>query len=192
FGLSIDAGGMLYVADTGNHRIRKISDSGLVTDLAGSGIAGYLDGPSGTAQFSSPNAVTVGPDGTVYVADAGNFRIRAISQSGIVSTLAGSGTTGYSNGQGTAAQFGGTFGVVADRAGDLYVPDRPANVIRKITPSGAVSTFSGNGARGHVDGPSSVAQFNGPQYLGGLDASGNLYALDTIDLRIRKIAPDGS
>lgn len=189
-GLTIDDGGTIYVADTGNHRIRSITSTGLVLDVAGSGREGYADGPSALAQFSSPNAVTVGPDGTIYAADAGNRRIRAISPSGVVSTVAGSGVAGYVNGVGTAAQFTVTGAVVADRAGNLYVPDRLNSVIRKITPAGVVSTFAGSGTRGHADGPSDIAQFNVPIRMG-VDATGNVYVVDTGDNRIRKVTPQG-
>ncbi len=191
FGLAVDAGGTLYVADTGNNRIRLISTSGLIVDLAGSGVTGFADGQSADAQFSSPNAVTVVPDGTVYVGDAGNLRIRAISPSGTVSTLAGSGQAGYVDGIGTAARFSSTGAVISAPDGTLYVPDASNNVVRKITPSGVVSTYAGTGRRGHVDGPASVAEFNAPMRGGGVDAVGNVYILDTGDNRIRKIAPDG-
>jgi len=192
FGLAVDLAGNLYVADTGNHRVRHISTSGLVLDLAGSGIAGYADGPAAEARFSSPNAVTVGPDGTVYVGDSGNLRIRAISPSGIVSTLAGSGQAGYVDGVGTIARFAGTGAIISGRDGTLYLPDAGNNVVRRITPDGVVSTYAGNGRRGHVDGPVGVAEFNVPMRGGGVDAAGNVYVLDTGDNRIRKVARDGT
>lgn len=192
FGLAVDSAGIVYVADTGNHRVRKIMPTGLVLDVAGSGTAGYADGPGAAAQFNSPNAVTVGPDGTVYVGDIGNLRIRAISPLGVVSTLAGSGNAGYRDGVGGEAEFGATGTVVADQAGNVYVTDRPNNVIRKVTPAGAVTTHSGTGVRGHTDGPPGVAQFNGPQRGGCVDRAGNFYVLDTVDNRIRRVAPDGS
>jgi sugar lactone lactonase YvrE len=192
FGLAVGAGGSVYVADTGNHRIRRISTTGLVSDLAGSGIAGFADGPSDAAQFSSPNAVTAGPDGTVYVGDTGNLRIRAIAPDGTVTTLAGSGQAGYIDAVGTAARFTATAAIISGPDGSLYLPDGANNVVRKITPAGAVTTFAGNGRRGHVDGPHGVAQLNAPVRGGGVDAAGNVYVLDTGDNRIRKIAPDGS
>jgi sugar lactone lactonase YvrE len=192
FGLAVGVGGALYVADTGNHRIRRISTTGLVSDLAGSGISGFADGPSDVAQFSSPNAVTAGPDGTVYVGDTNNLRIRAIAPDGNVTTLAGSGQVGYVDAVGTAARFTVTAAIISGPDGSLYVPDAANNVVRKITPAGAVSTFAGNGRRGHVDGPHGVAQLNAPTRGGGVDAAGNVYVLDTGDNRIRKIAPDGS
>ena len=192
FGLAVGAGGALYVADTGNHRIRRISTTGLVSDLAGSGVAGFADGPSDSAQFASPNAVTVGPDGTVYVGDAANLRIRAIGPDGRVYTLAGSGQAGYVDGVGAAARFTATAAIVSGPDGSLYIPDAANNVVRKISPAGIVTTFAGNGRRGHVDGPPGVAQFNAPTRGGGVDAAGNVYVLDTADNRIRRIAPDGS
>jgi len=191
FGLSVASNGTLYVADTGNQCIRRVGPTGLVSDVAGSGVDGYADGPAATAQFSSPNAVTVGPDGTVYVGDFGNLRIRAISPSGTVSTLAGSGVRGYVNGFGTAAQFAATGAVITDAAGNVYVPDPFNSVVRRITPAGVVSTFAGNGTRGHLDGPAGIAQFNSPMRGGGVDGAGNVYILDTADNAIRKITPAG-
>lgn len=192
FGLSVDRNGTVYVADTGNNRIRMIISSGLVLDVAGSGVAGYADGPAASAQFSAPNAVTVVPDGTVYIGDAGNLRIRAVSPAGTVTTLAGSGVAGYVDGVGTGAHFTATGTVISDGAGNVYVPDRQDNVIRKITPAGGVSTYAGSGVRGHQDGPATTAQFNSPQRGGGVDAAGNVYILDTGDYRIRKISPQGT
>jgi sugar lactone lactonase YvrE len=192
-GLAVDDGGFVYAADTGNHRVRSVTTSGLVLDLAGSGVPGYEDGPAASAQFSSPNAVTVTPNGTVYVGDAGNIRLRVINRSGFVSTLAGSGQAGYTDGAGTAAQFTGTGAIISGRDGMLYLPDAPTNVVRRITPDGVVSTYAGiPGKRGHVDGPPGVAQLNAPTRGGGVDAAGNVYVLDLQDSRIRKIAPDRS
>ncbi len=190
FGLAVDGGGTVYVADTGNHVIRSITTTGLVLDLAGSGIEGYADGPRAVAQFSSPNAVTVGPDGTVYVGDAGNLRIRAVAPSGIVSTLAGSGEAGYLDGIGDQAQFAVAGAIVADPSGTLYMPDRFNSVIRKITPGGVVTTYAGSAVRGHRDGPLLTAQFNVPMRMGA-DPLGNVYVLDTGDNAIRKLTPDG-
>ena len=192
FGLAVDRSGTVFVADTGNNRIRRIATSGLVLDAAGSGVAGYRDGPSDEAQFSAPNALAVGADGTVYVGDAGNLRIRAISPSGVVSTLAGSGKVGYADGVGTSASFSSTGAIIIGPDGTLYVPDRDNNVVRKITRDGVVSTYAGTGHRAHVDGPRGVGEFNAPQRGGGADAAGNVYVLDTGDNRIRKIEPAGA
>jgi streptogramin lyase len=189
-GLTVDDSGTVYVADTGNHRIRMITNTGLVLDLAGSGVEGYADGSRSAAEFSSPNALTVGPNGLVYVADAGNLRIRAINPDGTVSTLAGSGQSGVRDGRGTEAEFISTAAIVADRLGNLYVPDRLNNVVRKVRATGDVSWFAGSGRRGHVDGPTDVAEFNLPLRMAA-DAAANVYVVDTGDNRIRKITPDG-
>jgi sugar lactone lactonase YvrE len=127
----------------------------------------------------------------VYVGDTGNLRIRAIAPDGTVRTLAGSGQPGYVDGVGPAARFTATGAIISGPDGSLFVPDAANNIIRKITPTGVVSTFAGNGKRGHVDGPQGVAQLNAPTRGGGVDAAGNVYILDLGDNRIRKIAPDG-
>jgi streptogramin lyase len=170
--------------------VRSITTSGLVLDVAGSGIEGYADGPRAEAQFSSPNAVTVGPEGTVYVADAANLRVRAISPAGVVTTLAGSGTAGYLDAAGEQAQFAIMGAVVADPAGNVYTSDRLNNVIRRISPGGLVSTYAGDGLRAHLDGMFQSAEFNVPTRMGA-DPLGNIYVLDTGDNSIRKMTPTG-
>jgi len=189
-GLTVDSHGEVDVADTGNNRVRRIGTNALVLDVAGSGVAGYADGPATTAEFSSPNALAVVSDGTIYVADAGNLRIRAISPTGDVSTLAGSGVAGYADGVGTAAQFAAAGAIAADSSGNVYVPDPINSVIRKITPAGVVSTFAGSGERGHVDGPPNVAEFDRTVRIAG-DSRGSIYVVDTGDSRIRKITAAG-
>ena len=189
FGLATNPTGVLTIADTGNNRIREINPGGIVRDVAGSRVAGYADGPAATAQFSSPLLLTVAPNGTIYVSDVRNNRIRAINH-GAVSTLAGSGAMGFADGVGTAAEFGATAGITVDSAGTLYLADPPTNRIRKITPAGVVTTFAGSGTRGYADGAANVAQFYGPTgvFAG---SSGNVYVADAGNVRIRKIAPDG-
>src|SRR5207249_241631 len=109
---------------------------------------------------------------------------------GMVSTLAGSGEAGVRDGVGADARFTGTGAIVADRLGNLYVPDRLNGLIRKVTAEGEVSTFAGSGKRGHSDGPSHLAEFNLPLRMAA-DAAGNVYVVDTGDNRIRKITPSG-
>ena len=131
-GVAVDSSGNVYVADNGNHRIRKITSAGEVTTLAGSGTDGHHDAAGTAAQFNNPTGVAVDSSGIVYVADTRNHSIRKITSEGVVSTFAGSGTAGFANGTGTEAQFNYPTGVAVDSSGNLYVADNNNNRIRKI------------------------------------------------------------
>lgn len=139
-GLALDASGNLYVADTGNNRIRKITPLGLVSTLAGSGKPGYLDGAASQAQFNGPIAVAVDLHGTVYVADTYNDKIRVITSDGQVTTLAGGDKPGYRDGNAQDALFDTPSSLVVNSAGELFVADTRNNAIRKIRPDGQVTT----------------------------------------------------
>jgi len=128
----VDSSGNLYVADSTNSRIRKITSAGVVSTLAGSGTEGHHDGTGTAAQFNGPSGVTVDSSSILYVADNGNHRIRKITSAGDVTTLAGSGIAGSANGAGTEAQFYYPSGVAVDSSGILYVADKDNNRIRKI------------------------------------------------------------
>ena len=135
-GVAVDSSGNLYVADTFNNRIRKITPAREVTTLAGSGEWGYKDATGTAAQFRSPAGVTVDSDNNIYVADELNNRIRKITSAGVVSTLAGSGTYGHHDATGEEAEFSGPEGVAVDSSGNVYVADKYNQRIRKITSAG--------------------------------------------------------
>ncbi|HET9505291.1 MAG TPA: NHL repeat-containing protein [Hymenobacter sp.] len=189
-GLAADAQGNVYVADYGNGRIRKITPAGTVSTLAGNGNAGLTDGPGASASFKGPADVALDNQNNIYVADFENNCVRKITPAGVVSTLAGTATAGFVNGSATAARFDRPYGLAVDAQGNVYVADYGNACIRKITPSGVVSTLAGTGALGYADGPGSSAQFVGPKALA-LDAQGNLYVADFAGERIRKVTPAG-
>jgi hypothetical protein len=184
-GVIVDSLGNVFVADTGNNVVRKITPSGIVSTLAGTGVAGFADGPSSTAQFSAPYAVAIDLAGNVVVTDSGNFRIRSISSAGVVSTLAGSGINGYLDGQGAQAQFGSLTGIAVDRSsGDVLVNDAQ-QYVRKIAPGGSVSLVAGCGCYtvpGNLDGPASSAQFTNLEGIA-VNAAGEVFVGDQFDIR---------
>ena len=186
-GVATDAAGNVYVADTYNHKIRKITPAGVVTTMAGS-TQGFADGNGAAAMFSTPFALTTDAADNVYVADTGNYKIRKITPEGVVSTLAGS-TLGFADGNGTTAKFHKPTGVAIDAAGNVYVADLINDKIRKITPSSVVSTLAGS-TTGYTDGTVASAQFHSP-YGVATDAAGNAYVSDGGNNKIRKITPEG-
>ena len=189
-GLGVDGAGNVYVADSNNNRIRKISSSGSVTTIAGDGTANYLDAQGTLAKFNNPVGVAVTSSGVIYVSDASNHRIRVISSTGLVSTIAGSGTPGIVNGQGILAQFNTPRAIALDSSGTIYVVDYINNRIRKITSTGFVSTLSGTGAFGSANGQGTVASFKYPEGIA-LDSSGNSFVADVTNNCIRKITSTG-
>ena len=181
FGVAVDSDGNVYVADTDNHRIRKITSARVVSTLAGDGT---------TAQFSFPAGVAVDSDNNVYVADSGNHRIRKITSTGGISTLAGNGSAGDKDATGTEARFRNPYDVAVDSSGILYVADYHNHRIRKITSEGVVTTLAGNGTAGDKNGAGTAAQFNYPSGVA-VDSSGILYVADYSNNRIRKITSEG-
>ncbi|MEI6714269.1 MAG: HYR domain-containing protein [Verrucomicrobiota bacterium] len=190
WGVSVDGSGNVYVADFTNNKIRKITSNGVVSTLAGSGSSGSVDGPGTGARFNGPSDVCVDGNGNVYVADTGNKKIRKITSAGVVSTLAGSGSSGSADGIGTAASFAYPEGVCVDGSGNVYVADTGNNKIRKITSDGVVSTLAGSGVSGSADGTGAGASFDNPKGVC-VDGSGNVYVADFYNQKIRKITSDG-
>ena len=192
--LDLDSTGNLYVADTGNDTIQKISTTSEVTLLAGtSGQTGTADGAGAAARFNDPSGVAVAGDGTLSVSDNANGTIRRITTAAAVTTLAGSTTLrGNTDGTGTAATFSSPLGLVLDAGGNLFVADATNNTIRKITSAGAVTTYAGGaGVTGSADGAAAAARFNHPTGVA-VDGSGNLYVSDTTNNTIRKITAAGA
>lgn len=175
-GMAIDASGNLFIADQLNNCIRKMTSNGIVSTFAGiAGTPGFIDGQGLTAQFANPFGMTIDKDDNIIVADYGNNRIRKITPSGVVSTIAG-GSGGYADGIGTAAKFNGPVGVTVDVLNNIYVTDQNNNKIRKITPSGNVTTLTSTETY-----PMDVA----------VDRSGNIYYTLYQTNCIQKISTNG-
>lgn len=192
WGLAIDEAGNLYVADTGNSTIRKITPSGVVTTLAGApGQAGSADGVGSQARFNGARGVAVDHVGNLYVADTGNDTIRKIAPDGAVSTLAGTpGLPGSTDGVGSSARFRDPTGVAVDGAGNIYVGGN-AQTIRKVTSEAVVTTLAGlDGQLGSADGLGSAARFTYVNALA-VDGLGNIYAADLFNNSIREVTPSG-
>jgi sugar lactone lactonase YvrE len=189
-GVAVDASGNIYVADAGNNRISIVNSAGVVNTFAGSGNAGADNGTGTAASFNNPTGVAVDAAGNVYVADFLNNLIRKISPARVVSTLAGNGNIGSSNGIDTAASFYFPNSLAVDAAGNVYVTDDINNLIRKVTPEGTVSTLAGSGKAGSANGTGVLASFNDPAGIA-VDVAGNVYVADANNNLVREISPGG-
>jgi sugar lactone lactonase YvrE len=189
YGVAVDSQGNVYVADQSNQRIRKITAAGVVTTLTGSGIPQFSDGSGTNAGMFNPSGLAVDSSGTIYLADQSNHAIRKITPAGVVSTLAGTNTEGSADGIGSSARFNLPIGVAVDSDGNVYVADTYNHRIRKITPTGLVTTLAGD-TRGFNDGTGTNANFEFPRGVA-VDSAGTVYVADTgvlnVGNRIRKI-----
>jgi len=185
-GVAMDKEGNIFVADTKNHVIRKIGKDGRVSTFAGTGKSGFLDGPKEKALFSHPGGLVFGADGTLYVADTTNHRIRKIDKKGLVTTLAGR-YLGHRDGQGDQARLYFPSGLTLDLAGNLYVADTYNHCIRKIDAKGKVTTFAGTGTRGSNLGTFATSQFYWPFGLVYYAPSDVIFVIDSANNRIVKL-----
>jgi sugar lactone lactonase YvrE len=187
-GLAVDNANNLYVADAGNHLIRKISPAGEVITLAGrAGVVGNANGATSAATFNYPAGIAIDAGGTLYVADEGNHEIRKVTPSGAVTTVAGAGSPGYSDGHGTAAKFHYPNGIII-HYGTLYITDASNHLIRTMSPAGIVSTLAGMpGIPGDTNGIPEASRFDNPSGIA-LDANGIIYVADKSNHKIRKLS----
>ncbi len=183
-----------YLADTASHRVRLVKKPFETAQYAGDGTAGHRDGEGDEAQFNEPFGIAVGPDDTVYVTEHAGHRVRVITPSGVVSTLAGDGVAGRVDGVGEAARFDHPTGAALDDQGRLYVADALNHVIRRIETSGPdkgkVVTVAGDGTAGFADGTGTAARFSLPMGLT-IGPDGAVYVADRDNYRIRKLTPEG-
>jgi sugar lactone lactonase YvrE len=186
-GMVIDGSGNLYVADLGNNVIRKIVlSTGVVSTFAGNGTAGLANGALASASFDEPYGMAMDASGNIYVTDILNNCIRKIDvATSMVSTYAGTGTQGFTNGPASSATFYQPLGCTFDSDNNLYVSDSYNNAIRKVSSSGTVTTVAGTGTQGYSDGPASTATFNLP--IGLLVYGNAIFVADTHNNVIRKI-----
>ncbi len=185
-GIAVDTKGVVYVADYNNHRVRKVQANGMTSTLAGSGTGGFLDGVGTTARFYYPEGLDVDAAGNVYVADRSNNRIRKITASGAVSTVAGSASSGIIDGPAATARFNQPYDVVLGKTGDLFVADYGNHRIRKIAPDGNVTTFVGSSTSGKADGNGAGATLTYPSGLA-VDPVGNLILVEQGAHLVRRV-----
>jgi sugar lactone lactonase YvrE len=191
--VAVDASGNLFIADRGNNRIRKVDLKGIITTVAGNGSSGYSgDGGAATnASLNNPSDVAVDDSGNLFIADLANNRIRKVDTQGIITTVAGNGSSGYAGdgGPATNASLTGSVAVALDASDNLFIGDSGNNRIRKVDAQGIITTVAGNGSSGYSGdgGAATNASLNKPADIA-VDASGNLFITDFNNNRIREVA----
>lgn len=198
FGMAFDAAGNLYIADSTNHRVRRVDiASGIISTIAGTGVAGFSGdgGPATAAQLRDPVDLAFDPEGNLHIAELRNQRVRRIDAvSGVITTIAGTGTQGY-NGDGIAATSADLFypsGIAFDRKGHLFIGDTGNDRVRRVDAvTGLISTYAGTGTRG-FDGDGGAATAARIAYVAGvgLDGAGNLFIADQDNHRVRRVDTD--
>jgi len=195
-GVAVDAAGNVYIGDANNARTRKVTvATGIITTVAGNGVGGFSgDGGQATAaEVNGNSGIWIAANGTMYIGDMSNQRVRKVTTAGVISTYAGNGTAGFSGdgGQATAAELNGPDQITTDATGNLYISDYSNNRVRKVTTAGVISTIAGTGVAGYNgDGiQATAAQINGVESCA-IDAGGNIY-LGDLNERVRRIAPNG-
>ena len=194
-GVAVDGSGNLYIADSTNNRVRKVDGSGTITTVAGTGTAGFSGdgGAAASAQLNQPLGVAVDGSGNLYIGDWNNHRVRKVDGSGTITTVAGTGTTGFSGdgGPATSAELIQPQGVAVDGSGNLYIPTPSQARVRMVNGSGTITTVAGTGTAGFSGdgGPATSAQLNSPGWAA-VDGSGNLFIADSVNNRVRKVEPD--
>ncbi|MGW3561216.1 NHL domain-containing protein [Streptomyces sp. NPDC000963] len=197
YGVAVDSAGVLYFSDHLNHRVRRVTADGKISTVAGSKAGAYKgdNGPAISAQLNSPREIAVDGADNLYIADDANHRIRRITPDGTISTVAGTGSPGFSGdgGPATSARLQRPIGVAVDSTGNLYLTEYGSHRVRKVTTDGKIGTIAGNGTAGSTGdgGPATSARLNTP-YGMALDADDNLYIAEYNGYRIRKITPDGT
>ncbi len=191
--VAADAGGNIFFIDQANLRIRKIATSGIISTIAGNGSMGFSGdgGPAVAAKLSSPTGLTIDASGNIYFTDQGNQRVRKINTAGIITTVAGNGTPGFSGdgGPAVAARLNAVIDVAVNAAGELFIADQNNQRIRKVSAAGIITTLTGSGTAAFSGdgGPAAAAEINNP-YGVAVDAAGNIYVGDAFNYRVRKIA----
>ncbi len=186
-GVAVDGSGNVYVADSDNHRIRKISPNGTISTVAGTGVAGFSGdgGPAANAALMYPNGIAVDAAGCLFIADTSYGRIRKVSGAGIITTVAGGGSSSADGVAATSARLASPWGVAPDSSGVLYIADTSNNRLRKVSITGTIISAVGGGSVG--DGsPAAFAQFGQPKAIA-RDTMGNLFIADTANHRVRKV-----